>query len=39
MQYAIAHLDPNEDNPSMEENHALMLILKTKRNHVWKLQP
>ena len=20
MQYAIAHLDPNEDNPSMEEN-------------------
>ena len=23
MQYAIAHLDPNEDNPSMEEESCL----------------
>lgn len=32
MQYAIAHLDPNEDNPSMEENPCINVDFETKRN-------
>ena len=38
MQYAIAHLDPNEDNPSMEKS-CINVDFENEEDHVWKLQP
>ena len=31
MQYAIAHLDPNEDNPSMEGNPRINVDFENER--------
>ena len=39
MQYAIAHLDPNEDNPSMEENPCINVDFENEEESCRKLQP